>query len=767
MIAEWLNRFYKWLIAWIGGFNLLQLILLWFTLLGAGQGLTVVITGLSPGFMPTLVTVSVLMAWMLTYACLSGWRFGLTGSLLGLFGLTLTIGKIGRVLFAFLVSFLPVTQQVIREHIVDFSPVTTAWQTLSESFSGLVARIDNWFHALQSPNPLTDPMVISFLCGLAIWLVTLWAMWWVRRRGNVLPGLLPSVVFLTYFIYRVHSVKALTWLVLVGGGILLLQATDSYKQSLKRWLLLHLDRIAIEPALVFSVTILTVGMMLAGGLLPAIPMDKIRKAIDDMRHTEQGQATVTQQRPTTGIPSPAVPYSIGPGPNPSTKVVMYVSVDGYNPLPAAYASAYQQPVRYYWRSQIYDEYTGYGWTAHTTRVEEMTANQSLLPNALMTNYQLVTQHVTRLQSDEGTIFATGELLQLDQSASVLWNGSGDFIAARTDSDVYTAVSRIQSANVEQLRNAGTDYPSSVLRYLQLPDTLPARVRNLALSLTVDQPTAFDKAAILEAYLYQFPYSLNVPRPPPFSDAVDFFLFDLKSGYCDYFASAMVVMARSTGLPARMVLGYTSGIYDGTEGRFVVRSLNAHAWAEIYFPGIGWVEFDPTSNQPLPYRPGQETDNSSSVSLPPPGQRAPFRFYFQRIWSGGLLQGLLAIAVITFISLFLPLETWWLMLLPTDRALKNLFHHLYRRGRSFGILPDSSRTPNEFTLALADKLERFARDGKSVTLAAGLRSDLNRLTDLYERLLFSDDALRSDEKREAIRTWAQVRRGFRQFRGWKH
>jgi hypothetical protein len=125
--------------------------------------------------------------------------------------------------------------------------------------------------------------------------------------------------------------------------------------------------------------------------------------------------------------------------------------------------------------------------------------------------------------------------------------------------------------------------------------------------------------------------------------------------------------------------------------------------------------------------------------------------------------LAGIIVIVFLSLFLPFETWWLMLLPTDRAFKAIFRRLYRRGRSFGILPDSSRTPNEFTLALAARLERFSGDEKHTALVAGLRSDLNRLTDLYDRLLFSENALRPEEKRAAVRTWARVRRGMRQVR----
>jgi transglutaminase-like putative cysteine protease len=783
MIGEWLDRFFKWLIGRFGGDELLQLILLWITLGCVGLGLSMVIEGFDYGFMLALIPVSVLTTWLLTRTRWPGWRYGLTGSLLGLVGLALTVGKIGRPLFAILTSFFsaagqwfqscvvglsPVAGARVRECAFNSLPVTASWQALAESFTTLLARLGNWFNTLQHDGLINDPLVVTFLGGLAFWLAALWALWWVRRRGNVLAGLLPAIAFLAYFIFQNHFMKAIPWLVLACGGILLLQAAGNFKQSLRRWALQHLDRIDIEPTLIFSVTILTIGMMLAGGLLPTIPVEKLRKALDDALHTDERQTTVTGQRPITGIPNPAVPHTIGPGPDPSTAVIMFVSVEGYNPPPAGYTAIVQQSaVRYYWRSQTYDLYTGYGWTTNSISVEKVGANQPLLPgvdlSASNADYLLVTQHITRFRSDEGVTFAAGELLQLDQPATILQNDSGGFIAARTESNDYTAVSRVRVASVEQLRNAGIDYPPSILRYLQLPDELPARVRDLSISLTVDQSTPYDKAAVLEAYLYQFPYSLDVPRPPYNHDAVDFFLFDLKKGYCDYFASAMVVMARAAGLPARLVIGYTSGVYDNLEGHFVVRASNAHAWAQVYFPNIGWVDFDPTSNQPLPYRPGEKPEASAAAFLPPPGQQAPFRFALQRVWAGGLLQTLLGIVVVALVCLILPFETWWLMLLPTDRALKAIFCRLYRRGRAFHIQPNPSRTPNEFALALADRLNRFAGEEKHAALVAVLCTDLNLLTDLYDRLLFSEYALQLDEKREAVRTWMRLRRGLRQVR----
>jgi transglutaminase-like putative cysteine protease len=95
-------------------------------------------------------------------------------------------------------------------------------------------------------------------------------------------------------------------------------------------------------------------------------------------------------------------------------------------------------------------------------------------------------------------------------------------------------------------------------------------------------------------LRQYPYSLEVTGPPPNVDPVAYFLFELQAGYCDYYASAMVVMARSLGLPARMGVGYLAQPADEA-GVQTIRQLHGHSWAEIYFAGVGWVEFEPTGS----------------------------------------------------------------------------------------------------------------------------------------------------------------------------
>ena len=134
------------------------------------------------------------------------------------------------------------------------------------------------------------------------------------------------------------------------------------------------------------------------------------------------------------------------------------------------------------------------------------------------------------------------------------------------------------------------------KYLQLPENLPQRIKDLAASLVVSADNDFDKARAIEKYIAEsFVYNLDVRSTPRNRDFVDYFLFDLQEGYCSYFASAMTVLARCVGLPARYVEGYMlppSPVKDRFDA-YVVTNMQAHAWTEIYFEGFGWLPFEPT------------------------------------------------------------------------------------------------------------------------------------------------------------------------------
>ena len=172
-------------------------------------------------------------------------------------------------------------------------------------------------------------------------------------------------------------------------------------------------------------------------------------------------------------------------------------------------------------------------------------------------------------------------------------------------------------------------------YVDLPDSLPERVRNLSQELTKDKETDYEKVQAIIDYLRssEFTYSKeDVPYPDAEQDYVDQFLFETKQGYCDNFSTAFVVLCRAADIPARWTKGFTAGNYIKAEGELSVYEItneNAHSWGEVYFGELGWVPFEPTKSFSSPVtitkegeeapekkpEPGNQTSNPNAGSNP--------------------------------------------------------------------------------------------------------------------------------------------------------
>ena len=146
--------------------------------------------------------------------------------------------------------------------------------------------------------------------------------------------------------------------------------------------------------------------------------------------------------------------------------------------------------------------------------------------------------------------------------------------------------------------AGNDYPEWVReRYLQVPPNITPRTLQLARDLTAELANPYDKAAAITNWLRaNIEYSNSVPQLPNNQEPIDWFLFDLKQGFCNYYATAEIMLLRSIGIPARIAVGYTQGETEELSQVYTVKQRDAHAWPEVYFPGLGWIEFEPTSSQ---------------------------------------------------------------------------------------------------------------------------------------------------------------------------
>lgn len=192
------------------------------------------------------------------------------------------------------------------------------------------------------------------------------------------------------------------------------------------------------------------------------------------------------------------------------------------------------------------------------------------------------------------LFGLHPLLHVKPRSAVrtLRDASGDVRFFGSDAPSYDAVSAAALPPERLLRAAPEESPAWEAQYLQLP-RLSARVRRLADSLTAGEPTRYDRARAVERWLRgEFRYTLELPRDAE-EATLDAFLFRRRAGHCEYFSTAMAVLLRAEGIPARNVTGFLGGEWNAFGRYLVVTGNDAHSWVEVWFPELGWVPFDPT------------------------------------------------------------------------------------------------------------------------------------------------------------------------------
>jgi transglutaminase-like putative cysteine protease len=259
----------------------------------------------------------------------------------------------------------------------------------------------------------------------------------------------------------------------------------------------------------------------------------------------------------------------------------------------------------YWRVGTYDRYTGGGWV----RSGSLRAYEGPMRGPPGEARRLDQRYTA--EAAIATLPAANRPTRIDDApVPVQVTEAGAFQPASPlrEGESYTVESEEPVAPPRALREAGTDYPGGLQeRYTQLPDSVPDRVGERLDRLTANAENPYDTARVLERWFREdYGYSLDVERPR--GDVADKFLFEMDAGYCTYFATTMVTMLRTQDIPARFAVGYTPG-QQVDDGEWVVRGYNSHAWVEVYFPGHGWVEFDPTP--PVP-REAAERDRLSEA-----------------------------------------------------------------------------------------------------------------------------------------------------------
>jgi transglutaminase-like putative cysteine protease len=297
----------------------------------------------------------------------------------------------------------------------------------------------------------------------------------------------------------------------------------------------------------------------------------------------------------------------------------------------------------------------------------------------------------------------------------------------------------------------------------LPGSLPDRVRALAEEVTAGSDNPYDKAADVEDYLRSFGVDVAITAAPHDRDSVDYFLFDLKAGYFDYHASAMVVMLRTLGIPSRLAVGYIIRPEDRLpqSSVYTVRESNAYAWPEVYFPGLGWVEFNPSPGDAPVLRSGIDADFFPSDAIDPffedeflpadafgpVGPTTPDAIDAfvvdeeSNLISRVVLSLFLGLLLLTAL-VFFAVQVSWQWGLRSYSYPVQIWEKTLRLGRWSRIKPLPQETPREVVARLRQQLPEV--------------EDLDYLGESYMKTRYGNKELSEEERSRLTQVWTKAR-----------
>lgn len=632
------------------------------------------------------------------------------------------------------------------------------------------------FHILQF-HPLiwfATGAVIALLGGLI----------WVRDRTRIMILLLFSVLFFSVIdsFSRYLLWDQVAWVIL--GGMMLLVAQHFAYFKLKypaSW-----SYLADYPGMIAApIAILLVLIMAAGYFAPNLP-PLITDPYTAWKNM-QGEQVVTSGKGFAG--------TLPRGNNLSGYGRDNLTLGGgfdYNYEPVMTVDTDQKS---YYRGETRSFYNGKGWELSET--EHRTAEVSIAPEIPLAHdfapetQKLKTvearQTITMIRKDVYPVlfsaYSTSKVsgIMLDDNPSMTaladkmaWSPHQEEIRWKDTKEypqTYTVVSQIPVIDEQGLRTAEANFAGKPEwnPYLQLPGSLPDRVKQLALEVTKDAPTPYDKVKKLAEYLQtSYPYT-NKPdlSKTQSKDFVDGFLFELQEGYCDYYSTALAVLTRTLGIPSRWVKGFTAGILpydeyeipmqiaekmDISQGTFTVRNADAHSWVEVYFEGWGWIPFESTSGFTLPQVSVQTALDSLAADIDMNEAEAEETRKFSSLWIYVLVAvGLLFAAVLFIGVLYLRRSEIRSVLagymnrkeMNLDRKIVGDFARWVRFARRKGYVRKEYETARE-------TLSRWGSESR------WLKKELEVLLNIYEKAKYSPNQISQEEADRMIRTLKKLR-----------
>jgi len=655
---------------------------------------------------------------------------------------------------------------------IDTDGIGKVWRLIESSSSLLATRFGIWLTGINQNNAVNDVLVRNMLWLLTIWLVTCW-MGWHAAKQRALTTIFPAGVILGLITsYNERHIESLWMLMIV---MLLLMGVWNYRNHIQAW---SVQKVDFSDSITFDSTSAVLGLSLFIGafaiLTPSISWREIRDywRAHTQSNEEMADALGIEKQPgalqSSGAQEPTLPqeHLLGGEVATSEDVVMTIRTGELPPINDPELA--QRAPRYYWRSVIYDAYVGTGWITSRSIQQSYQRETPLIPG-LLSGYRPLHLDVQLVNRNSNSLYWSGILYSADSPLTVQWRFKptsdlfadqtsllqADMFNATTNTNRYHVDAYLPIATLAELRTASTEYPQEIQNnYLKLPGGVPERVLNLAVKITADKTNAFDKAAAIEGYLHSnYEYDLKIPAPPTDHDVADYFLFELKHGYCDYYATAMVVLARASGLPARFVSGFATGDYDAPNARYIIRVKDAHSWAEIYFPKIGWVEFEPTASMPEIAR------SQNGIALPndeeaPTTQQAN-RIRLPNFEGEGVI--LILIAVIAGIVVYFAwLEKFRYARLEPITAVEEIYKRFYHSAHRIIDTAHYQETSLEFTTRLLNDINSQQTVSRIKWFNALQYQEVLSLTQLYNLMLFSNMEINEHHFDLAWESWTTIR-----------
>ncbi|MFL5629108.1 MAG: DUF3488 and transglutaminase-like domain-containing protein, partial [Ktedonobacteraceae bacterium] len=686
---------------------------------------------------------------------------------LGILSLTTLIGLICGVIAAKQIRF---PRLVVHLVVVLLGLLLAFWQTAGAFYGGNTAALANGMHqwfalAIAGGTGEDDSIFLFFITALGFVLAYTSA-WLVYRTRSPWLMIVANAVVLLINLSNLDGGYIVYLVVFLIASLLLVLRFNLYESVLgwRRQGLRYADDLGWDVMQAGS--LISIGILIFSWLLPWGYTNDTAAQIWNANANPWVQLEDTWNRviSLSGGSNPnnhgnfRDTLALGGNPNLNNDIVFTVQSD--------------DPTQYM-ASLSYDTYNGRGWSnsptfSTSTQANEVIPSESAVAHTDVQHVQVVNPPGEQYQY----LFGASQLASVNQPITVVRSTRDDSIVAvlskkgkLTAGASYIITSYVSSADEKLLRTIPMpadsphfadsydgQYPLSYYNpailgsYTQMPKTLDPNIAALAQRITAGAPSMYDKAKALETYLRSnFTYDVNVHLPSN-EEAVSWFLFrSPHKGFCNYFSTTMAVMARTLGIPARVVVGYTNGHLDEKHHQRVIYGTDAHSWTQIYFAGYGWINFEPSAGFSSFARPTPGQFQSSGSITVPSGGNVPNTANKNRVLpdpgasdsgsssptttqtSGQIGQRLgigfgSVILLILFGLVFFGI--WWQRLFRKYSIAAQIYGRMCLLANWAGIPIRRSQTPHEYINALA-----VAAPEEAATL--------DRFGDIYVRELWAD------------------------------